>query len=334
MLISHIPRLKLAQLPTPLYKLERLTEILGGPTIYIKRDDLTGLGLGGNKIRKLEFLLADAKEKGADVVLTTGGIQSNHCMLTAMAARKVGMRAILVLRGKKPVTLMGNLVLSNLVSEIIFVDHIDQKRVDEVMKQKAKEIEENGEKPYIIPVGGSVPLGALGYYAAFDEIIKQAESMDIKPTHIVFAWGSGGTHGGLVAAAVEKCDVKIVGINVDHKITVPEIKHLTAKLATDVLALIGNNNEVDSEDIKVMGEYVGEEGYGSPSRAGMEAIKTLAQTEGIILDPVYSGKAMAGLLDLVKQGFFSKNDQVIFLHTGGSGSIFAFPDSYLSIGIR
>ncbi len=329
----QIPRLQLAQLPTPFYKLEGLTRALGGPDIFVKRDDLTGLGLGGNKIRKLEYLLADAREKGADVVLTTGGVQSNHCMLTAMSASKAGMECVLVLRGRRPDQLAGNLILSNLVSKIIFVDSRDKGHIDEVMADKAKRLKEEGKTPYIIPLGGSVPLGALGYWGAFQEIMEQAEGAGVKPTHVVFAWGSGGTQAGLAAGSLaDGGSVEIMGINVDDTETVPAIEEMTSRLATETLALAGHQGRVKPEDIKVWNDYIGEDGYGKPSKAGLQALKTLTASEGILVDPVYTGKAMAGLIDLVKKGYFPREAKVVFIHTGGYGAIFASPESYISAG--
>ena len=331
MQVDNLERVKLAQLPTPLHKLEGLTNFLEGPNIYVKRDDLTGLGLGGNKVRKLEFILADAKKNNADVVLTTGGEQSNHCMLTALAAQKNCMEATLFLRGKQPKEFKGNLILGNTVSEIIFIDE-DKQQVGLAMQEKAREYEKKGRKPYLIPVGGSIPLGAMGYFISFNEIMEQAKKMNILPTHIVFAWGSGGTHAGLTAGAkVSEYSVETLGINVDHKETAAGIKQSTAKLASDTLSLISSEKTINADEINIFTEYVGEEGYGKPSNSGMKAIELIAKKEGFFLDPVYTGKAMAGLIDLVIKGFFKKDDHVVFLHTGGAGSIFAFPDNYLSI---
>ena len=328
-----IDKLPLAQLPTPFYKLNRLSEYMGGPEIFIKRDDMTGLGLGGNKIRKLEYVLADAKKKQATVVLTTGGVQSNHCMLTAMAAAKIGLKSILMLKGKRPSPLEGNLVLSNLVSELIFIDTTDQDQVYEAMAEKARELEKSGETPYSIPVGASVPLGALGYYDAFNELVGQAEKEAVKPTHLVHAWGSGGTQGGLVAAAAQaKSDIEIVGINVDDEDPLAEIKEKTSDIATETLSVAGSRASVSPGEINIIKGYGGEEGYGKPSKAGLEAVKTLASHEGILLDPVYTGKAMAGLLDLIKQGYFPQDSRFAFIHTGGYGAIFAFPERYIALG--
>lgn len=328
-----IGKLSLAQLPTPFHKLNRLSELMGGLEIYMKRDDMTGLGLGGNKIRKLEYVLADAINKKASVVLTTGGVQSNHCMLTAMAASKVGLKCVLVLRGQRPPRLTGNQILGNLVSELVFIDTSDQKKVNEAMEAKAQDLKIAGETPYIIPIGASVPLGALGYYDAFNELLVQAQSEKIEPTHIVLAWGSGGTQAGLAAAATElNSNIKILGINVDDKETVQTIKEQTSDIAAKALSLLGIQLKIGPEDINVVQDYVGEGGYGKPSKAGLEAVKTVASHEGIVLDPVYTGKGMAGLLDLIKQGYFAQDSKIVFLHTGGYGAIFAYPDSYVAMG--
>jgi D-cysteine desulfhydrase family pyridoxal phosphate-dependent enzyme len=329
--LDNLDRIKLALLPTPLHKLTGLSKYLGGPNIYIKRDDLTGLGLGGNKIRKLEFVLADAKNQKADIVLTTGGEQSNHCMLTAMAARKVGMKASLFLRSTNPVTYKGNLILSNLVSEIFFLA-LDKKLISQAMEEKAEEFRRKGKIPYIIPLGASVPLGAVGYYLAYHEIIEQALKFEVSPTHIVIAWGSGGTHAGLQAGAINStCKAEIVGVNVDDPNLIEEIKKTTAELTSATLSEIGYQGDLTTCNINIFNDYSGAEGYGKPSEAGMEAIKLVANTEGILLDPIYTGKAMAGLIDKIKKGYFNKDDQVVFIHTGGAGSIFAFAEKYLSL---
>lgn len=328
-----IPKLNLAILPTPFYRLDRMSGYVDGVDLYIKRDDMTGLGLGGNKIRKLEYVLADAKKKGASVVLTTGGLQSNHCMLTAMAASRVGLDCILVLRGKEPAQLTGNLILSNLVCEIMFIDTNEQKVVNEAMADKAKALKDSGVEPYIIPIGASVPLGALGYYDAYNELIAQAGDLEVKPTHIVLSWGSGGTHAGLLAGAcVSQENVKIVGINVDDKESVTEVKEGTSAIANEALSMLGHTNKLSNDDVIVINDFCGEHGYGIPSTAGLRAIKTFASYEGIILDPIYTGKGMAGLLSLLKDGYFPRGSKVVFLHTGGYGAIFAFQDSFASIG--
>jgi len=328
-----IPKLDLAILPTPFYRLDRMSGYVDGVDLYIKRDDMTGLGLGGNKIRKLEYVLADAKNKGASVVLTTGGLQSNHCMLTAMAASKVGLGCILVLRGKKPEKLTGNLILDNMDSEILFIDTAEQKVVNEAMADKAKALKDSGVEPYIIPIGASVPLGALGYYDAFNELIVQAGDLEVKPTQIVLSWGSGGTHAGLLAgASVSENAVKIVGINVDDKESVFEVKQGTSAIANDALAMLSHTNKLSNEDVIVINDFCGEHGYGIPSDAGLKAIKTFASHEGIILDPIYTGKGMAGLLSLLKDGYFPRGSKVVFIHTGGYGAIFAFQDSLATLG--
>ena len=229
--------------------------------------------------------------------------------------------------------LKGNLIISNLVSEIVFVDSPEKNEIDGVMEEKARALQEQGKTPYVIPLGGSVPLGALGYWRAFDEVMEQSRALGMEPTHLVFAWGSGGTHAGLVAGALAAgSPVQVMAINVDDSDSVPGIQMLTAGLAEEALALAGSRVRVKPSDILVWGDYTGEDGYGKPSRAGLEAMKTLVTTEGILVDPVYTGKAMAGLMDLVRKGYFPRDAKVVFIHTGGYGAIFAYPESYISAG--
>lgn len=320
-MFENYPKANLAFLPTPLEKIERFSSEVGDINIYMKRDDNTGLAMGGNKARKLEFLMGDAKSKGADTVLTTGGPQSNHARMTAAAARRLGMEPILVLKGREPAVRQGNLLLDDLLgADVRFVDTKDYGEIHGKMGEIASQLESRGRKPYIIPLGGSTPLGALGYVEAFLEIMNQADEMGIKVDYIVNAVGSGGTHAGLlVGAYLSGKDVEIVGISVDAEKGV--FQNDIARIATECSRLLNNDREFKPEDIIVFDEYVGE-GYGIVNNETVEAITLMARTEGIILGPVYTGKAMSGLIDLIKKGYFKQGSNVVFIHTGGTPALF------------
>ncbi|NLU10564.1 MAG: D-cysteine desulfhydrase family protein [Tepidanaerobacter acetatoxydans] len=322
MISLNMPRIKLCQLPTDLEPASNLSEKLENVTIYFKRDDNTGLAMGGNKGRKLEFLLADAIKKEADVIITTGSIQSNHTRMTCAACRKLGLDVILVLKGKKPLSFQGNLLLEKLMNaDIRFVDALSYDDIGITVNYIMSELKAEGKKPYFIPVGGSVGLGACGYVDCALELFNQADKQNLRIDYIVNAVGSGGTSAGLeVGVRLAKKNSKIVGISVDAEKTV--FKQDISRIAQDCASLLEADLKILPEDITVFDEYIGEDGYGKPSRQGIEAIKLVAETEGIILDPVYSGKAMAGLIDLVKKGFFEKGSNIVFIHTGGTPALF------------
>lgn len=322
MISLNMPRIKLCQLPTDLESASNLSEKLENVTVYFKRDDNTGLAMGGNKGRKLEFLLADAIKKEADVIITTGSIQSNHTRMTCAACRKLGLDVILVLKGKKPLSFQGNLLLEKLMNaDIRFVDALSYDDIGITVNYIMSELKAEGKKPYFIPVGGSVGLGACGYVDCALELFNQADKQNLRIDYIVNAVGSGGTSAGLeVGVRLAKKNSKIVGISVDAEKTV--FKQDISRIAQDCASLLEADLKILPEDITVFDEYIGEDGYGKPSRQGIEAIKLVAETEGIILDPVYSGKAMAGLIDLVKKGFFEKGSNIVFIHTGGTPALF------------
>lgn len=322
MMDLSLPRIKLCQLPTNLEPASNLSEKLGNVNIYIKRDDNTGLAIGGNKGRKLEFLLADAVKNGADVVITTGSVQSNHTRMTCAACKKLSLDVILVLKGKKPSSFQGNLLLEKLMNaDIRFVDALSYDDINTTVNYIMSELKAEGKQPYFIPVGGSVGLGACGYVDGALELFEQADKQNLRIDYIVNAVGSGGTSAGLeVGVRIAKKASKIVGISVDAEKSV--FKQDIARIAQDCAALLKANIEILPEDIIVFDEYIGEDGYGKPSRQGIDAIKLVAETEGIILDPVYSGKAMAGLIDLAKKGYFEKESNIVFMHTGGTPALF------------
>lgn len=321
--INKLPRIKLARLPTPLEEMPNLTKALGGPKLWIKRDDLTGTAFGGNKERKTEFVMADAIRKGADVIITTGAIQSNHARATAAAAKKLGLKVVLVLRGKERNEYDGNLLLDHLLGAVIRFVQVGWQQALPVMKKVAEELKREGHKPYIVPGGASYPTGAVGYFNAMLELINQTEEANLNINYIVHASGSGGTQAGLILAnkALET-EIKILGMCVEPNAN----QWLTEKIveiANGIAKLLDLRENVNREDVVLIGGYAGE-GFGVLTPEAVEAIKLVAQTEGIMLDPVYTSKAMAGLIDLIRQKRFKKEDNVVFIHTGGTPTLFAY----------
>jgi D-cysteine desulfhydrase family pyridoxal phosphate-dependent enzyme len=321
MQIDKLHRVRLAALPTPLEEMVNLTKRLGGPRLFIKRDDNTGLAFGGNKARKLEFLLGEAQNLGADTIITTGAIQSNHVRMTAAAANKFGFRTVLVLRGKKPPTYKANLLLDHLLkAKVHFIDTEDLEEINQRMEEIASELSKRGHNTYIIPSGGSTPVGVVGYALAMKELLAQAFDMGIEFDHIVLACGGGGTQAGVVLGAKAlNMNVGVTGISVSRKATF--LRERIAKLAEGAARQLGLSITFSPSEIEVYEEYIGK-GYAIPTLECIEAIKLVAKLEGIFLDPVYTGKAMAGLIDLIKKGHFRSNENVIFLHTGGTPAIF------------
>ena len=317
MSIGTIPRFPLATLPTPLHEAHRLREALGGPErcprILIKRDDLTGLALGGNKARKLEFLIADALRKGATAVITTGAVQSNHARMTAAAARLAGLRCSLVLTTSvEDPPIQGNLLLDHLLqADVHLVPAPPDKSlavdaaVDETIARVAADLESRGERPYVIPVGGSSGVGALGE----------------APTRLYYASGSRGTQAGLVLGAkIYSAPYQVYGIAVSGGGADKDARAL--ENVAEAAAMLGVPPQVTESDLITDEGYIGE-GYGIPTPECLEAIRLLAQTEAIFLDPSYTGKAMAGLIDHVRRGVIGPDETVVFLHTGGVPAIFA-----------
>ena len=320
---NHIPRQSLGFFPTPLIALSRLSKALDGPTIFMKRDDNTGLALGGNKTRKLEFIMGDALAQGADCVITAGAAQSNHCRQTAAAAASLGLECHLVLGGEEPEQISGNLLLDK-----IFGSHIHwagANRKGEDIPKIVEQLTKQGKKPYVIPYGGSNELGALAFVEAFKELESQRESMNLSFTHIVFASSSGATQAGLILGKkILNSPAQIVGINIDKGETdkVP-FDQYTVALANSTASLIGADHQFSESDLTLNSDYVGE-GYGVVGTLENEAIAMTAQTEGILLDPVYTGRAMGGLIDMIRSGKIKKTDRVLFWHTGGAPALFAY----------
>ena len=325
MLTENMPRVPIAHLPTPLEEMPRLSEALGGPRLFVKRDDQTGLATGGNKTRKLEFLVADALEKRADTIITSGAVQSNHARQTAAAAAKIGLRCCLVLSGESPDRWGGNLLLDELLgADISWAgerDHV------QVMETVAEEMMRLGRRPYIIPIGGSNPVGAAGYVMAMLELMAQLEVRDLQLNRIVFPTGSGGTQAGLmVGAKALGFAGRIEGVSVSR--TKGTLKPRLEELVTETAAFLGLDLSFASQDFIVHDDYLGE-GYARMGPPEREAIRLAARTEGLLVDPVYTGRALAGLIDLIRRGVFGRDEAVLFWHTGGAPALFAYADELL-----
>jgi D-cysteine desulfhydrase len=322
MMFKFPPRILLANLPTPIQKLERLSEQWGGAEIFVKRDDLTGIALSGNKIRKLEFVIAEARNQGADLLITCGGIQSNHARATAVAAAILGMKSYLVLRGQEQNEADGNLLLDFLVgAKVKYITPEDYStRVDEIMAKLAEQLKKDGHHPYVIPEGASNELGAMGYLAATEEIVMQLQKLELAIDYLVCADGSGGTHAGLLLGQrFYNQNYQVVGVNVcdDEAYFVDKISRISER-AIDRFNLIV---DFKKEDIKVIDGYVGE-GYALNRQEEINFIKQVALTEGLILDPVYTGKALFGIRDQILKDRFKKGDKILFIHTGGLFGLF------------
>nr|WP_253725843.1 D-cysteine desulfhydrase [Brevibacillus borstelensis] len=317
---------------TPIEELKRLSEALGGPAIYIKRDDLLGLAAGGNKTRKLEYLVADALKQGADTLITCGAVQSNHCRLTLAAAVREGLRCQLVLSepetgGYNPQTSGNHLLFHLMGAEKLQIIPADGDMPAE-MEKLAAALEKEGRKAYPIPVGGSSEVGTLGYMACAEEIEQQAWEMGIPFDYVVTATGSAGTQAGLIVGfAARQSSASVIGINVSRDRETQEKK--VHELLLSTAELVGLKGEWPASLVRCEDEYVGP-GYAIPTPEMVEAVKLLAQTEGILLDPVYTGKAMAGLIGLIRKGAFRKEDRVLFLHTGGAPALYTYADVFLA----
>lgn len=328
--LSRFPRIKLGQLMTSLEPMPRLSAALGGPALYIKRDDCTGLATGGNKTRKLEFLVADALAKGADTLITQGATQSNHARQTAAAAAKVGMKCLILLEDRT-----GNPDSNYKFSGNVFLDRLlgaptrtyaANTDMNAAMAAVADEVRKSGGKPYVIPGGGSNSIGALGYVNCALEIVAQANEQLLRVDYVVHATGSAGTQAGLVTGFEGmRSGIDVLGIGVRAPREAQE--NSVYKLACETADLLGMSGAVKRERVVANSDYVGE-GYGIPTPGMVEAVSLLAQTEGILLDPVYSGKGMAGLVDLIRKGHFKKDANIVFVHTGGSAALFGYMSAF------
>ena len=322
MSIIYPSRISLANLPTPIEKLDRLTQKWGGPDIYVKRDDLTGIALSGNKIRKLEFVIAEAQARGADLLITCGGIQSNHARATAVAAIKSGMKSYLVLRGQEGDEVNGNLLLDFLVgAKVKYITAEDYStRVDEIMAELAEDLKRQGYHPYVIPEGASNELGAIGYLAATEEIVEQLHKLKLDIDYIICAVGSGGTHAGLLLGQkLYNQKYKVIGFNVcdDEAYFIAKISRIS-KGAIDRFSF---KVDFKNDDVKIIDGYVGE-GYALNRQEEIDFIKQVALEQGLILDPVYTGKTLFGLKDQISKGRFKKGEKILFIHSGGLFGLF------------
>ena len=316
--IQDLPRVSLGIYPTPFYRLDKLSEQYGRG-IWIKRDDLCGVALGGNKVRKLEFLLADALEQGCDTVFTTGGAQSNHAALTAACAAKLGMKCILLLKRRGVTEHRGNLVLDDIFgAEVRMLDTDSYDDVYAEMHRMGEALEQAGHKCCYIPVGGSTALGTLGYASCVREFTVQALAAGIRLGHVVSATGSGGTTAGLLLGTrLFMPGAKVTGVAVD---TDP-FQDIVPRLAEEAAALLERPLQREKNDFEMV-DHVGP-GYAVPNPEDTPYIEELARTEGILLDPVYTGKAFAAMLQLLRKGYFDGEDDLLFLHTGGAAALFA-----------
>jgi D-cysteine desulfhydrase family pyridoxal phosphate-dependent enzyme len=310
-----LPRVRFAHLPTPIEALPRLSASLGGPQLWIKRDDLTGLAFGGNKTRKLEFLLAEAESHGAETLITIGAPQSNHCRQTAAAAARFGLDCMLVLKGEHPAQLHGNNLLDALLgAELVWTEGEEPQQV---LERTFQEAWEEGRRPYLIPYGGSNATGASAYVAAMQEFLDQEIPID----RIVLASSSGGTQAGLLVGARSGFEGRISGISVD--LPAEDLRADISKLAGETAELLGLEASFAVSDVEVDDSYRGG-GYAVVGELEREAIRTFARLEGILLDPVYTGRAAGGMMDLIHQGRIRADERVLFWHTGGTPTLFAF----------
>jgi D-cysteine desulfhydrase len=325
--LARFPRRRYTPHATPIERLDHLTRALDGPEIWIKRDDLTGLTGGGNKTRKLEFLVADALAKGCDTLITVGAVQSNHCRLTLAAAVREGLKCRLVLEERVPGSYRPDGTGNNLLFDLLGVERITVVQagadLNAAMQAQADDLAAHGRKGYVIPGGGSNALGALGYVACAEELLHQTFDMGLQLDHVVVASGSAGTHAGLLAGLLGvNAGLPLTGINVRRPQAEQEAN--VHKLAVETAALAGAPPPPASA-VRALDEWVGP-GYSLPTDAMVEAVRMFASLEGVLLDPVYTGKAAAGLIGLIRRGEFTRGQRVLFVHTGGSPALYAYRD--------
>lgn len=328
--LARFPRVRLGHLPTPLEPMDRLSDLLGGPRLWVKRDDCTGLSSGGNKTRKLEFLMADAQSQGADTIITQGATQSNHARQTAAAAAKLGMGCHILLEDRTgsndPTYILNGNVLLDLLHGASVSKRGGGTDMNAEMDSLADKLRQDGKKPYIIPGGGSNPIGALGYVNCARELAEQAAGIGLKIDAFVHATGSSGTQAGLVTGlAAIQSDIHLLGIGV----RAPQEKQeqMVFDLAQRTADYLDTGLTVERSDVRAICDYVGP-GYGLPTDGMIEAVKLLARTEGLLFDPVYSGKGLDGLIDQIRKGYFDGMANVVFLHTGGSAALFGYPETF------
>ena len=328
--LTRFPRIRCGHWPTPLEPMTNVSAKLNGPALWVKRDDCTGLSTGGNKTRKLEYLIADALEQGADTVITQGATQSNHARQTAALCAKVGLACHILLEDRtgfedSAYRLNGNVLLNRLHGATVAARPGGSDMQAE-MEVFARTLQAQGKKTYVIPGGGSNPIGALGYVNAALELVTQINEMGLHATHLVLATGSSGTHAGLLAGLkILNSPLKVVGIGV--RAPKEKQEQMVYDLACRTATLLGHEGIVKREDVFADCNYVGP-GYGLPTPGMVEAVRMFAETEGLLFDPVYTGKGLAGLIDWVRRGHFTSKDTVIFLHTGGSAALFGYPETF------
>lgn len=329
MRLASYPRFPLVNEPTPLQRAERLEQALGpnSPRIYIKRDDLTGLAYGGNKARKLEYLVADALEQGATVLVTEGATQSNHARMTAAAAVLAGLKCVLILDARNGAIEDGNLLLDRMMGADVRIFPTGEER-KAAMQSIGDELRAQGETPYVVPTGGSVPMGSLGYVRATVELESQLLDLGEVPSRVYFPNGSEGTLAGIVAGA------KVLGVSwqplpVAVEGSAQAMVNAAMPIIEGTLELLGSGRSVDPAEITIEDRFTGA-GYGIPTDEGMEAINLLARNEAIFLDPVYTGKAMSALIAHIREAVFSPDESVVFIHTGGTPSLFVHRELILS----
>ena len=330
--LARFPRRRYTPYLTPIEPMPFLSAALGGPELWIKRDDMLGLASGGNKTRKLEFLVADALAQGADTLITVGAVQSNHCRLTLAAARREGLECQLVLEERVPGSYDADASGNNLLFRLLGAERVEVVPgggdLAATMQGLANDLAAQGRTAYVIPGGGSNALGALGYVACADEVLAQTFDLSLALDHVVVSSGSGGTHAGLVAGFhAAQAGLPVTGISVRAERVAQEAK--IRALADDALRLAGAAAGVPSEAVVVDDAYVGP-GYSLPTDAMAEAVQLFARHEGILLDPVYTGKTAAGLIGLVRRGRFEPGERVLFVHTGGSPALYAYQDDVLA----
>lgn len=322
--LEDFPKAPLGFFPTPLVELPRLSSALGGPAIFMKRDDQTGLAMGGNKTRKLEFLLGDALARGCDTIITAGAAQSNHCRQTAAAAARSGLECHLVLGGQEPETANGNLLLDQLLG--CHIHWAGAHRKGEGIEDLYRQLQNAGRRPYLVPYGGSNELGALAFAAALFELNSQTDVRQF--THIVFASSSGGTQAGLILGQrMLSWNGQLLGIGIDKdEADAPPLHHSILSLVHRTAGLLGMEQTFTAHDVILNHAFLGG-GYGVVGDLEREAIALVARTEGILLDPVYTGRAMGGLIHMIRTGDITDDDRVIFWHTGGTPALFAYANN-------
>lgn len=330
MTLANFPRVRLGHLPTPLEPMDRLSEQLGGPRLWVKRDDCTGLSTGGNKTRKLEFLMADAQKRGATTIITQGATQSNHARQTAAAAAKLGMTCHILLEDRTGSNdpnyiLNGNVLLDRLHGATVS-KRASGADMNAEMEVLAGRLSDKGDVPYIIPGGGSNPTGALGYVNCARELVEQAADIGLDIDAFVHATGSAGTQAGLVTGlAAIQSDIHLLGIGV--RAPKEKQEQMVHDLAVRTADHLGTGLTIPRDHVRANCDYVGP-GYGLPTDGMRNAVRLLARTEGLLFDPVYSGKGLDGLIDLIAKGYFDGMHNVVFLHTGGSAALFGYPETF------